>query len=259
MTITYQQWGLHRGQAVYLFQLVHQNGGRVQLTNYGASIVSVQAPDRRGQAGEVVLGFASLEGFLQDRCYLGATIGRVANRIAGAQFSLDGIWYTLDANDGVHSNHSGPTGLHGKVFGFRVEDDALLFHTRCADGEGGFPGRLDVTVRYRWSADYRLEISYEAVTSRDTIVNITNHAYFNLSGARGAMLDHTLTIPACRLLEADSAYIPTGRLLPAGRKDFREATRISDKAGPGAYQVKGLNDYYLLDTPAPESRQELAL
>lgn len=233
MTITYEKWGVHVGKQVFLCTLTNDAGAQVKVTNYGATLVAVQLADGAHQ----VLGFDNLQAYLDDRAYMGSTVGPVANRIGGARFTLDGQSYQLDANDGVNNNHSAGAGVHAKVFDLELLDDALAMHYDVKDGDGGFPGNVKLTVHYQWDNDNRLQISYDAIADRDAIVNITNHAYFNLSGTHNTMLDHLLHIPASHVLEASADYIPTGNIIPAGDKSFEQPTLLH----------AALNDYYILD------------
>lgn len=237
MKITYEKWGTHAGREVYLYTLTNKAGARAQVTNYGATLVAVQLADGTHQ----VLGFDSLQAYLDDRAYLGSTVGPVANRIGGARFTLDGHTYQLTANDGVNNNHSASAGVHAKVFDMELLEDALVLYYSMPNGDGGFPGNIQLSVYYQWDDNNMLHIRYEAVADRNAIVNITNHAYFNLSGTHSTMLDHVLRIPAGRVLEASADYIPSGKVIPAGTRSFEEPQLLR----------AGLNDYYVLDSKQP--------
>ncbi|MES2375489.1 MAG: aldose epimerase family protein [Bacteroidota bacterium] len=232
-TITHKEWGTAHNQDVFLFKMENNAGAFVEVTNYGATLVSVNVPDKDGRLGNVIIGFSTLAGYLDDTCYIGSTIGRYANRISNAQFNLDGITYQLEANDGVNANHSASSGFNSKVFGFEINDDELVLVLHSSDGDGGYPGNLNLRVTYKWRDDNQLSIQYKAVSDKDTFVNFTNHAYFNLSNGDLTIADHQLDISAKDIVAAGSDYIPTGELIPAD---------------PIVLDVnKGINSYYILD------------
>jgi aldose 1-epimerase len=208
-TITRKAWGTVHKQDVFLFKLENSAGTFVELTNYGATLVSINVPDKDGRLGNVIIGFPTLAGYLDDSCYIGSTIGRYANRVSNAQFNLDDITYQLEANDGVNANHSASSGFNSKVFGFEVNDDELVFVLHSNDGEGGYPGNLNLRVTYKWSDDNELCIHYKAVSDKDTFANFTNHAYFNLSNGDLTIADHQLDISAKNTVAANEDYIPT--------------------------------------------------
>jgi len=250
-------WDEHAGKPVYLFTLKGGNGTRVTLTNYGATIVSVHVPDKNGELENVVLGFDSLNGYVADRCYIGCTVGRFANRIGGATFELDGTRYTLDKNDNGNCNHGGNTGFHARVFDADVQDNTVVFSLESEDGQGGFPGKIKLTVTYAWTDDQALTIRYRATTDRKTVLNLTNHAYFNLSASRGDISRHILTIPADDVLETNQHYIPTGNIVPAGDFIFRHHT-LHDRIKFVGDLRTGVNHYYILDQKHAGSLQAAA-
>ncbi|MBT1685431.1 aldose epimerase family protein [Dawidia soli] len=251
ITITQTPWGTHRGEPVFLFRLTNAHGSSVEVTNYGATLVSVVVPDRAGRQEPVVLGFPSLEGYLRDRCYLGSTVGRYANRIARARFALDGKVYPLEANDGVNTNHGGRAGFHARVFAWEQHSNGVSFTYTSPTGDGGYPGTLTLRVAYTWSDDQALTITYTAVTDQKTVANFTNHAYFNLA-AQGTMLDHTLSVRSSHILAATPAYIPTGEIIAAGTRQLQQST-VRQKVAPMDGRQEGLNDYYILDKAIPEN------
>jgi aldose 1-epimerase len=240
--ITLENFGIHNDKELLLFTLKNAAGAFVELTNYGATIVSVMVPNRDGELEPVVHGFDEPEGYLDDTCYIGSTIGRFANRVGNAAFELDDKRYHLEANDNANSNHGGRSGYNLRVFDYKIEDDKLLFTLHSPDGDGGFPGNLELTVTYQWTENNQLKITYLAETDQSTIANFTNHAYFNLSGTEGSVLDHRLTIYADQVLETDKEYIPTGKVIQAGKRTFF-GDRISEKikGNNGA----GFNHYYI--------------
>jgi aldose 1-epimerase len=247
MAITAKKWGNHEDKEVWLFRLQNNSGAYIELTNYGATIVSIVVPDQTARLGHVVLGFNSLKGYLDDECYIGSTIGRVANRIANSTFSIADKQYHLQANDHGNSNHGGSSGFNFEVFDFLMDGDAIIFRLISKDGDGGYPGNLSLNVTCRWTEDNRLEIGYNAVCDKDTVANFTNHAYFNLSSANGGIADHLLTIPAVKLLEADKQYIPTGRIIAVDAKAFSN-DKIAGKLHHVNGRLMGLNDYYIIDS-----------
>lgn len=243
--ITYITWGNHAGKDVYLFRLTNARGTYIELTNYGATLVSAGVPDAKGVIENVVLGFPSLEGYLRDRCYIGRTVGRFANRIGNARFILNGKAYTLDQNDGQNTNHGGYHGIHAQVFDYAIHDRGITFTLFSADQEGGFPGNVQLKVTYTWNDDQQLQINYRATTDQTTVLNFTNHAYFNLSACKRTILDHRLQIDSSAVLETTSQYIPTGEILPAGKYSFEKETRLGDKISAEAGYLQGLNHYYI--------------
>lgn len=243
--ISKEDWGIHENQNVFLYRIKNSTGAYVELTNFGASIVAVVVPDRHGHPDNVVLGFPHLNGYINDHCYVGATIGRYANRIAFAGFDLDGHHYALEPNDGRHTNHGGIAGFHKRVFDVTVHDDAIFFHLTSTDGDGGFPGNLRLTVVYQWSEANELHIHYEAISDKKTILNVTNHAYFNLSGGKTDIADHRLQVSAFHVLETTADYIPTGVLTPCPNPSFS--------------QIKGLNHCYVLNEAAQNRLKKAAL
>lgn len=224
------------GQAVSLFTLTNKHGHSVQLTDYGAILVSVNVPDRGGKVENVNLGYSTLDGYLARHPYFGATVGRFCNRIARGQFQLDGQNYKLAINNG-------PNHLHGGIVGFdkliwcatessTANGTGLKFHLRSPDGQEGYPGTLEVVAEYSWNDANELAFTFHATTDKPTVVNLTNHAYWNLGGVTsGAVLDHQLTLSCDRFLAVDDSLIPTGELAEvAGTPlDFRTARSIGER------------------------------
>ncbi|WP_183557426.1 aldose epimerase family protein [Mucilaginibacter sp. SP1R1] len=244
--ISYEQWGQHAGEQVCIFKMENEGGAYVELTNYGATLVSAVVPDARGQLGNTVLGFKSLQAYIDERCYIGATIGRYANRISGAKFKLDGTTYHLENNDGKNTNHGGNHGFNSRVFKYAITADGLFFTLLSKDGDGGFPGNLELTVNYHWTDLNELIITYFASTDKKTVASFTNHAYFNLSGKNGKIYDHLLTVYADQVLDNDADYVPTGLIKSTGKIAFdgipiRNKMKITDNS------IVGLNDCYVLN------------
>jgi len=234
------------GTAVRLFTITNASGSTVRITTYGAAVVSLKVPDRSGNLGDIVLGFDSIDGYLGNDPFFGAIVGRYANRIHGAAFSLDGTQYKLVANERGNMLHGG----HGfdKVVwtGAKADENSVEFVYLSKDGDQGFPGNLTAHVRYSLSDANELTIDYSATTDKDTVVNLTNHSYFNLAGAgNGEVLNHELTIDADQYLAADAAGIPTGEFVDdAGTPfDFREAHQIGERIAADDEQLRFARGY----------------
>ena len=233
------------GEAVDLYTLTNKNGVEVQITNYGGSVVSLKVPDRDGKLGDVVLGFDSVDGYVNNTSYLGALIGRYGNRIGHAQFKLDGKTYTLAKNNGENTLHGGIKGFNKAVWTAKEipakDGQALELTFLSKDGEEGFPGNLHVRVIYTLTDSNALKINYTATTDKDTVLNLTNHSYFNLAGpGSGDILSHVLMISADKFTPVDSGLIPTGELRDvAGTPfDFRKPTAIGDRINADDEQIK---------------------
>lgn len=224
MTVSCAIFGtLESGKDVFCWTLTNANGLQAQVLDYGVTIRSITVPDKNGYPVDVVLGYDTLEEYVADDAYLGATIGRFANRIRQAQFRLDGTLYTLYANDGENHLHGGKKGFNKFLWNSRREGDKVTFTRVSADGEEGYPGKLTVCVTIGWEGN-SLCIRYEAQTDRDTILNLTNHSYFNLNGAgSGDVHGHMLQINAETFTENGKDCVPTGQIVPVAgtAMDFR--------------------------------------
>jgi aldose 1-epimerase len=243
------------GSPAEIFTLTNRHGAQARVTNYGGIVVSLTVPDREGQMGDVVLGYDDLDGYLQQNPYFGSIVGRYGNRIGNASFVLGTDTFRLASNNGV--NH-----IHGGVVGFdkilwRPEDvstpeaPAVRLTYRSPDGEEGYPGNLDVAVTYSFNDRNELRIDYEATTDRETIVNLTNHSYFNLSGAPD-ILGHEMMIEADHITPVDAGLIPTGALLDVTGTpfDFRQPSPIGARIGDPHEQMvlgRGYDHNYVLD------------
>ena len=210
-----QKWGqLPDGTAAHLYTLSSGHGLRVQLSDSGARLVRVQFPDRHGVPGDVLLGHPALDTYLShpQARYFGATIGRVANRLAQGQFELDAHRYQLTCNDGPNALHGGVQGFHARLWqAQQLAGQAIEFRLHSPDGEEGYPGALAVTVRYTVTAANELRLDYTATTDASTLVNLTNHAYWNLKdGGASDVLGHHLTLEADAYTPVDATLIPTG-------------------------------------------------
>ena len=233
------------GEPVDLYVLTNGNGMEVAITNYGGTVVSVKVPDRSGKYADVVLGFDSLDGYLGNEPYFGAIVGRYGNRIAGGRFPLDGNEYHLAQNDGKNSLHGGLKGFDKRVWsGKDVSKSgapAIQLSYLSKDGEEGYPGNLSATVTYTLTAKNELRIDYGATTDHATVLNVTNHSYFNLAGeGNGDVLSHLMTINADRFTPVDATLIPTGEFASvAGTPlDFRKPTAIGAGIDADNEQVK---------------------
>ncbi|WP_161554583.1 aldose epimerase family protein [Sinomicrobium soli] len=239
-------WGIHQNKPVFLFKYENTDGSYAEVTNYGAAIKSVVVPDNAGVFRNVVLDFPALSGYQNDRCYLGATVGRFANRIANASYVHEGYRVCLESNDGPHQNHGGCNGFNAQVFDFEINGELLILYLRSPSGAGGFPGDVFLEVHYTWSRKRELGIKYIARTTVTTPLNITNHSYFNLSGARSEIWNHKLRVASHRVLETSPDYIPTGKIIsseevyPHNGLSLGENLIHSDTA-------RGLNDFFILD------------
>jgi aldose 1-epimerase len=253
------------GQEITRHTLTNIPGLRVKLINYGATLISVEMLDRDGKSANITLGFPTLEGYLQRHPYFGSTVGRYANRIAGGKFSLDGKEYKLATNNGPNHLHGGLKGFDAVVWKADpvtqspripgVPEGGMVgvkFSYISPDGDEGYPGKLSITTTYTLNNKNELRIDYEATTDKPTVVNLTNHAYWNLSGAgSGDVLKHVLTIHADQYLPIDATSIPTGK--PADVKgtpfDFTAPHAIGERIGElkkEPHQTKGYDHCYVL-------------
>ncbi|HEX8117058.1 MAG TPA: aldose epimerase family protein, partial [Pyrinomonadaceae bacterium] len=213
------------GQAVDIYTLKNARGAEARITTYGGAVVSLKVPDRRGQFDDVVLGFDDIEGYQKTTTYIGSLVGRYANRIAKGRFTLDGKEYTLATNNGENHLHGGVRGFDKVVWKARPlaarGGQALELTYLSKDGEEGYPGSLNVRVVYTLTDANELRIDYYATTDKDTVVNLTNHNYYNLAGqGNGDILGHVLTINASRFTPTDAGAIPTGELRPVKGTPF---------------------------------------
>lgn len=232
------------GKLIDLYTLTNDQGMRVAITNYGGIVVSILAPDSKGRFADVVLGFENLEGYLAKGPYFGALIGRYGNRIGNARFELNGVEYKLPANDGPNSLHGGVQGFDKRVWTareIRGEHPALELTYLSKDGEEGYPGNLRAQVVYSLTDDNALRIDYTATTDKDTVVNLTNHSYFNLAGeGNGDILKHEIMINADRFTPIDGTLIPTGELRKVENTpfDFRKPVMIGARIDADDEQIK---------------------
>jgi len=257
-TVTKQVFGKTAdGTPVDLYVLANKNGMEVAITNYGGIVVSLKTPDRNGKLADVVLGYDRLEGYLGDKSYQGAIVGRYGNRIGHAAFTLDGTRYTLARNNGDNSLHGGLKGFNKAVWNAKqvssAEGEGVELTHLSKDGEEGYPGNLSIRVVYTLTEGNELKIDYTATTDKPTVMNLTNHAYFNLAGqGEGDILQHQLRLTPTKFTPVDSGMIPTGELRPvAGTPlDFTKATAIGARIDADDEQLKlgrGYDHNFVLD------------
>ena len=239
MSITTYPFGrLSDGTIVTAARLENRAGASVTVLDYGATVAALRVPARGGELIDVVLGYDTASEYEQNGGCLGATIGRVANRIAGASFTLNGRVFTLAKNNGENHIHGGIRGFHRLMWQMTAGDEDIVCQRLSPDGEEGYPGNLDVRVTFRLTEDNALHILYDALSDADTPVNLTNHSYFNLDGG-GTILDHLLTVNADQICQNGPGCLPTGRLLEvAGTPfDFREEHPVGERIGEDDEQL----------------------
>ncbi len=255
--VTTENFGSFEGKDVSLYTLKNKQGDIIKLTNYGAAIVEVNVPDRDGNKANVTFGYDNLEGYLKGDPYFGKVVGQYANRIARGKFTLDSVEYTLAINNAPNALHGGPTGWHSRVWTAEVlkgtDFPAVKFTYNKPDMEEGFPGNVVAEVVYTWTDSNEIIMDYKVTTDRRTVINITNHAYFNLHGAGvGDILDHEAVIRASAFTPVDSTLIPTGELRPVEGTpfDFRTPHLIGERIGETYDQLilgGGYDHNYVLD------------
>ena len=250
------------GQAIYKYTLTNASGASVTVGSIGAAIVSINVPDRNGVLGDVVIGYGKAESYFADGPCAGKCPGRYANRIAGGRFSLGGKTYKLPVNNGPNHLHGGPEGFQNKVWEGRKHRGGVEFKYVSEDGEMGYPGRLLVVARYEWSDSNELRLTFSARSDADTVVNLTNHSYFNLDGSRSC-LRHVLRLNASEYLPTDSTLIPVGDSEPvAGTPmDFinpKTLGRDIKKDFPALKYGKGYDACWVIDGYYPGQIQEAA-
>jgi aldose 1-epimerase len=245
------------GRSVELFTLTNPRGLEVRVMTYGGIITALRVPDRTGRLDDVVLGFDDLDGYLHDPPYFGAIVGRYANRIARGEFAVDGVMYHLARNNGPNSLHGGLRGFDKVLWSgepFRTDSGTgVTLRYTSRDGEEGYPGTLNVQVRYTLTPDDKLVVDYGATTDKATPVNLSQHTYWNLHGAgNGDILDHVLTLDASNFTPVDSTLIPTGEvaLVDGTPFDFRSATPIGARIAMANEQLrfgKGYDHNWVID------------
>ena len=254
-------YGTHQGKEVHLLTLTNKAGNVIRLTNFGAKITWIEVPDRNGGKDNITFGYDTFEGTISGDMSFGSVVGRYANRIANGKFNLDGVEYNLPVNNGPNTLHGGPAGWHSVVWETEVLKDsevpAVRFTYVSPDMEEGFPGTMNVEIIYTWTDNNEIIMDYKCTTDKKTVLNITNHAYFNLHGAgNGDILDHELTMKASAFTPVDSVMIPTGEIRPvAGTPlDFTTPHTIGERIGENYEQLilgRGYDHNYVLDNIEP--------
>lgn len=261
MPIKTSSFGSVKGTEVFLYEMTNVYGHRVCMTNFGAILVSVEVPDRDGKLENVNLGYSDLAGYLERHPYLGSTVGRFCNRIAAGKFELDGKTYTLAINNGPNHLHGGIEGFDRHIWEVeQLESEhgcGLRMTTVSPDGEEGYPGKLNVVSEYTWNNSSELSYTFRATTDAPTVLNLTNHAYWNLAGVgKGDIRDHELKLNCANSLAVDEDLIPTGKVLPtAGSSlDFADFRRLGERLDEFV-GTKGYDHCYVVDgEPGNEPR-----
>ena len=249
------------GKEVYQFTLRNKPGNVIRLTNYGAKITWIEVPDKKGKHDNITFGYDTFDQMVAGDMSFGSVVGRYANRIAKGTFTLDGTEYHLPVNNGPNTLHGGPKGWHSVVWNAKVVKESktpsVRFTYHSPDMEQGFPGNVDAEVIYTWTNDNEIIIDYKCTTDKKTVINVTNHAYFNLHGAgNGDILDHVLTLRASAFTPVDSVMIPTGEIRPvAGTPfDFTSPHTIGERIGENYDQLRlglGYDHNFVLDNKEP--------
>ena len=263
MTIKRKLWGrTPDGKAIFRYTLTNGSGASVVLGSVGAAIVSVNVPDKDGKLGDVVLGYGRPEQYFADGPFLGKCPGRFANRIAKGKFTLDGKEYTLPINNGPNHLHGGPQGFADQVWDSRKHKGGVEFKYVSPDGEMGYPGKLVVVARYEWSEENELRLTFSAKSDAKTVVNLTNHAYFNLNGG-GSILRQFLKLNCSEYLPTDPTLIPLGEPEPVADTpmDFLNGKTLGrdiKKDFPALNYGKGYDACFVIDGYMPGQLQEAA-
>ncbi|MCH5217744.1 MAG: galactose mutarotase [Muribaculaceae bacterium] len=253
MKITTRRYHSEQGEIV-TYRMVNAKGASVVVSSLGAGILEVNVPNKMGKVENVALGYAKPTDYLNDGPCMGKIPGRYANRIAKGKFAIDGTEYNLAINNGPNHLHGGPTGFQNRLWDSVIIPDGVRFTYVAKDGEEGYPGEMVVTAEYRWTDRNRLTLTLKATSTKDTVVNLTNHAYWNLRGAdSGCALDHKMRINASRWLPTDENLVPTGELAPvAGTPmDFRKLRAVGSRIRanfPALVYGKGYDNCWVLDS-----------
>jgi len=265
MEILQHIWGATpEGEAIVIYTIRNANGCEVQLCNIGASIVSVKSPDRDGKIDDIVLGYKEPMSYFGDGAASGKSVGRVANRIAKGKMTIEGVEYNLEINNGPNHLHGGSKGFANQLWESRVETNRVVFSRTSEDGEQNYPGELYVEAGYYFSDDNELEITYMARTNKTTVVNLTNHVYWNLAGEGSGkdILDHELRLNCSRVLEMDPTQIPTGEYLDVKGtpQDFTSWRKFGDEILSEFNHMKdfkGYDHFFVLDNWKPNILAEV--
>lgn len=248
MAVTKEVFGTARsGETIYRYYISNEKGMKAGVLNFGANLVNLYVPDREGKVADITLGFDSLEPYYENESFLGAVIGPNANRTGGASFRLEGVTYQLDVNDGPNNLHSHmEKGYHKRVWQTDVEGNSVTFSLEDEDGSMGFPGNKKISVTYTVTEDNELRLHYHGVSDRNTVLNLTNHAYFNLAGHKaGKIYEHTLVLNASHFTPVAAGGIPTGEIRPVegGPFDFRKEKKVGRDIQAEDEQLKLVGGY----------------
>lgn len=252
------------GKKTALYTLENENGIILRLTNFGASMVQVIAPDKEGNFEDIILGYDNIEGYVNDEMSLGCIVGRYANRIAKGKFILNNQEYNLTINNGENTLHGGPGGIHSKVWDVTELDQGVRFSVVSPHMEEGYPGELTVTVTYTLNDDNDIRIDYLATTTDSTYINLTNHTYWNLNGeAETKILEHELLVKADYITPVDTTLIPTGEFMDVSETpfDFREFTKIGERIDENHPQIVAAGGYdhnFVLDRESEDDVEKAA-
>lgn len=245
-----RDFGIVDGKAVYIYTINNSKGMVADITNYGGTLVSLKVADNKGEFDDVVLGYDKVEDYIKYKSYFGATIGRFANRIENSSFQLNGVQYNVAKNEGENHLHGGLIGFDKVIWEEKIQvepsNDSIEFSYLSNDGEEGYPGNLNVRVKFTVTQDNELKIEYYAISDKDTIVNLTNHSYFNLSGqGSGDVLKHKIMINADKFTINDKYSIPTGEIAEVNDTpmDFRNLTYIGENISSSYEQIVNGSGY----------------
>ena len=265
MKLTKEFWGkTPDGKEIFKWTLMNKSGAFVVLSNVGAAVVSIGVPDREGKIADVVIGYPDPMSYFSDGPCAGKIPGRVAGRIVGGKFTLDGVEYKLPVNNGPNHLHGGPEGFSNKVWEAREAGEAVEFMYFSEDGEMGYPGNLKVVAHYEWDEDNTLKLTITAETDKPTVVNLTNHTYLNLGGeGSGSIENHILKLNCSEYVDSDEYLSPTGKIIPvAGTPmDFQMGKRIGDDLHsdyPPIKFGKGFDSCWCIDGAQPGQLQTAA-
>lgn len=255
MDIKKELWGKSAsGKEIFKYTLKNSSGAYAQLSSIGAGIVAICVPDKVGNLDDVVLGYPNASDYFNDGPCAGKVPGRYANRIAKGHFTLDGTTFTLPVNNGPNHLHGGPEGFQNQVWDSEVEDNAVIFTYKAHDGEMGYPGELTAKARYEWDEkNNELTLTLSATTTKSTVINLTNHAYFNLDGeGSGSVLKHILKLNSSKWLPTDETLIPTGEIAevkgtPMDFSSPKELGQDIEKDFPALHYGKGYDNCWVLD------------
>lgn len=256
MAITSENFGISpKGEPITIYTITNKNNMKARVMDFGAILVNLFVADKNGNFKDVVLGYDDAKGYYENPCYLGSTIGRNSNRIKGACFELNGVLYKVDDNENGNNLHAGFDGYHKRMWEAKADEknNSVSFHLVSPDLDQGFPGRFDISVTYTLSDDNEIIIHYEGVADKDTVANMTNHSYFNLSGHNaGSILDNELWINASAYTPVAEGSIPTGEIAPVKDTpmDFKIKKLIGDEIDADFEQLKitgGYDHNYVID------------